>query len=60
MIPTLDLIEDSNKNNEFIIFKRTGIKQNNSKKQASKKRMVIKKKNKKSRKSGFFKKLNIF
>ena len=60
MIPTLDLIEDSNKNNEFIIFKRTGIKQNKSKKIASKKRTVIKKKNKKSRKSGFFKKLNIF
>lgn len=63
-LPRLDLVEDPNKNNEFIIFKSKGIK--NIGKKVNKKKRTIKKRNKtmkksKSRKSnGFFKKLNIF
>lgn len=52
MIPTLDLIEDQNKNNEFIIFRpkynKSIIKK--GKKKTNKKK-IIKKKVKKSKKN---------
>lgn len=67
-LPRLDLVEDPNKNNEFIIFKSKGIKNIGKKqsKKVNKKKKTIKKRNKtikkrKSKKSSsFFKKLNIF
>ncbi len=61
-LPRLDLVEDPNKNNEFIIFKK-GIKnigKKQSKKVNKKKRNKTVKKRKSKKSSSFFKKLNIF
>ena len=66
-LPRLDLVEDPNKNNEFIIFKKgvkiIGKKQSkkvNKKKRTIKKRNKTVKKRKSKKSSSFFKKLNIF
>ncbi len=62
-LPRLDLVEDPNKNNEFIVFKK-GVKiigkKVNKKKKTIKKRNKTVKKRKSRKSSSFFKKLNIF